>query len=149
MSGGGLRGRSTTDDAFYEWLLSDHPAARAERDYRRGRSLESQQETAADIAAWADRISADTDRHTHAARDLAATIGPHAADSARRAEIDLAEPDEVFVARLREEFEMHRHGCGDSPDPSYRYPAHLTGAGTASYPPPPEPGASDREPEAQ
>ena len=76
MSGGGLHGRSTTDDAFYEWLLSDHPDARAERDYRRGAHYQRQQETAADIAAWADRISADPDRHTRAARDLAATIGP-------------------------------------------------------------------------
>jgi hypothetical protein len=146
---GGLHGRSTTDDAFYEWLLSDHPDARAERDYRRGRSLESQRETAADIAAWAGRISADPDRHTRAARDLAAAIGPHAADSAMRAEIELAEPDEVYVARLREEFEIHRHVHWDNPDPTYCYPSHLTGPGAASYPPPPEPAAPGREPEAE
>ena len=35
MNGGGLHGRDATDHAFYEWLLSDHPAARAERDWRR------------------------------------------------------------------------------------------------------------------
>ena len=29
-----LHGRDMTDDAFYEWLLSDHPDARAERDWR-------------------------------------------------------------------------------------------------------------------
>ena len=145
MSGGGLNSRSTTDDPFYEWLLSDHPDAQAERDYRRGARYQRQRGTAADIAAWADRISADPDRHTRGARDLAATIGPRAADSAMRAEIDSAEPDEVFVARLRQEFEIHRHVHWDNPDPSYRYPAHLTGPGAASYPPPPEPGASGRE----
>jgi hypothetical protein len=149
VSGGGLHGRSTTDDAFYEWLLSDHPAARAERDYRRGAHYQWQQETAADITAWAGRISADPDQHTRAARDLATTIGPDAADSAIRAEIDSAEPDEVFVAQLREEFEIHRRVHWDNPDPSYRYPAHLTGPGAANYPPPPEPGAPGREAEAQ
>ena len=35
VTGGGLRGRDVTDDAFYEWLLSDHPNAGAERDWRR------------------------------------------------------------------------------------------------------------------
>jgi hypothetical protein len=36
MSGRGkLHERSATDDAFFEWLLSDHPDVRAERDYRR------------------------------------------------------------------------------------------------------------------
>jgi hypothetical protein len=149
VSGGGLHGRSTTDDAFYEWLLSDHPGARAERDYRRSTHYQHQMETAADIAAWAGRISADPDRHTRAARDLAATIGPRAAESARRAGIDSAEPDEVYVARLRQEFEIHRHVHWDNPDPSYRYPAHLTGPGAPSYPPPPEPGAPARETEAQ
>ena len=149
MTGGGLHGRSTTDDAFYEWLLSDHPAARAERDYRRGAHYQRQQETAADITAWAGRISADPDRHTRAARDLAATIGPDAAESAIRAETGSAEPDEVVVARLREEFEIHRRVHWDNPEPSYRYPAHLTGPGAASYPPPPPPGTPGREAEAQ
>ena len=31
-----LHHRSTLDDAFCEWLLSDHPDAKAERDWRRG-----------------------------------------------------------------------------------------------------------------
>jgi hypothetical protein len=34
MTGGGLHGSDVTDDAFYEWLLSDYPDARAERDWR-------------------------------------------------------------------------------------------------------------------
>ena len=32
MTSDGLHGRDVTDDAFYEWLLSDHPDAKAERD---------------------------------------------------------------------------------------------------------------------
>ncbi len=146
---GGLHGRSTADDAFYEWLLSDHPQARAERDYRRTASYQHQREVAADICAWAARISADPDRHTQAARDLAASIGPDATRSALRAEIESAEPDELFVARLRAEFQTHRRVHWDHPDPGYRYPAHLTGPGAAAYPPPPEPGDPAPDPEAQ
>ena len=138
MSGGELHARSTADEAFYEWLLSDHPGARAERDYRRNSYYQHHRQVAADIAAWASRIGADPDRHTQAARDLATTIGPHAAESAMRADIESAEPDETCVARLREEFETYRHVHWDHPDPDYRYPAHLTGPSAASYPPPPE-----------
>ena len=34
VTGGALHGRDVTDDAFYEWRLSDYPDARAERDWR-------------------------------------------------------------------------------------------------------------------
>jgi hypothetical protein len=149
MTGSGLHGRDATDDAFYEWLLSDHPDARAERDWRRNHHYQQQRDTVADIAAWARRISADPpQRHTSAARDLAATIGPHANESAIRAEVEFAEPDELCVARLRAEFETHRRVHWDNPDPSYRYPAHLTGPGAVAYPPPPEPDVHAPEPEA-
>jgi hypothetical protein len=149
MSSGGLHGRSTADEAFYEWLLSDHPEAKAERDWRRSLHYQQQRDTAADIAAWARRISAEPpERHTKAMRDLAATIGPHATESAIRTEIEYAEPGELYVARLRTEFETHRHIHWDNPDPSYQYPAHLTGPGAAAYPPPPEPDVHAPEPEA-
>jgi hypothetical protein len=138
-----LHHRSTLDDAFLEWLLSDHPEAQAEREWRRGTSNAEYHQAAADIAAWADRISAEPGQHTPMARDLAATIGPMAHASAIRAEIEEAEPDDLYVARQRAEFEAHMHNHPDHPDPDYRYPAHLTGPAAASYPPPPEP-----EPEA-
>ena len=141
MSGSGLHGRSTADDAFYEWLLSDHPDARAERDWRRSLHYQHQRDTAADVAGWASRISTDPERHTRAAQDLAATIGPRTTESAARAEADHAEPDELYVARLRAEFETHRRVHWDNPDPAYQYPQHLTGPEAASHPPPPEPEA--------
>ena len=140
-----LHRRSTLDDAFLEWLLSDHPDARAERDYRRSHHLGSAHENAAEIAAWADRVSREPERHTRAARDLAASIGPMARESALRAEIDLAEPDELYVARQRAEFETHMRVHWDHSQPDYRYPARLTGPSAASYPPPPE---TATEPEA-
>jgi hypothetical protein len=149
MNSDGLHGRSTTDEAFYEWLLSDHPDAIAERDWRRSHHYQQERDTAADIAAWARRISADPpERHTSAARDLAATIGPHSDASVIRAEVESTESDELYVARLREDFEIHKHVHWDNPEPSYRYPAHLTGPGAAAYPPPPEPDAPAPEPEA-
>ena len=138
-----LHHRSTLDDAFYEWLLSDHPDAKAEREWRRSTHLQREHGTAAGIAAWADRVSAAPGRHTQMARDLAATIGPMAKASAIRAEIEEAEPDDAYVARQRAEFETHMRVHWDHPVPDYTYPAHLTGPSAASYPPPPEP-----EPEA-
>jgi hypothetical protein len=138
-----LHHRSTADDAFCEWLLSDHPDAKAEREWRRSTHLQREHSTAAEIAAWADRVSADPGRHTQMARDLAATIGPMAHASAVRAEVEAAEPDDAYVARQRAEFETHMHVHWDHPDPDYRYPEHLTGPSAAGYPPPPEP-----EPEA-
>ena len=138
-----LHHRSTLDDAFCEWLLSDHPDAKAERDWRRGTHLRQLRESAADIAGWADRVSAEPGQHTPMARDLAATIGPMAHASAIRAEIEAAEPDDLYVARQRAEFEALMHNHPDHPDLGYRYPAHLTGPSAAGYPPPPEP-----EPEA-
>ena len=41
------------------------------------------------------------------ARDIAATIGPMAHASAMRAEIEAAEPDDLYVARQRADFEAH------------------------------------------
>ena len=136
-----LHRRSTLDDAFYEWLLSDHPDAKAEREWRRSTHLQREHSTAADIAAWADRVGAEPERHTQMARDLAATIGPMAKASAVRAEIEEAEPDDAYVARQRAEFETHMRVHWDHPNPDYRYPVHLTGPSAAGYPPPPEPEA--------
>jgi hypothetical protein len=141
MSDGTLYGRSAGDDAFYEWLLSDHPAAKAERERRRSACYQRQRDTAAGIAAWADRISAGSPRPAQAVRDLAATMGPRAAASATGAEVESAEPDDLYVARLREQLETHRHVDWDHPDPAYRYPGWLTGPSAASYPPPPDPHA--------
>lgn len=134
-----LHRRSTLDDAFLEWLLSDHPEAKAERDYRR-HHLKGEHENAAHIAAWADQVSREPQQHTQAACDLAASIGPMARQSALRAEIDLAEPDEVYVARQRADFETHMRFWADAPGPDYRYPGRLTGPSAASYPLPPETG---------
>lgn len=87
-----LHRRSTVDDAFLEWLPSNHPEARAEREYRRSRYLEGEHENAARIAGCAEQVSREPDQHTRAACELASSIGPMAREAALRAEIELAEP---------------------------------------------------------
>jgi hypothetical protein len=147
---GGLHDRSLTSDAFYEWLLSDHPDARAERDWRRAATHQADTGRAAAVRAWADKINAQPDA-PQAARDLAASMGPMADQSAARAEASYAEPDDAYVARLRAQHETAARVSGPPGSWDYRYPAHLTGPGAAVYPPPPEPepAASAQEPEAE
>ncbi len=129
---------TVTDDAFCEWLLSDHPAARAERDWLRAAAHTWQRGNAAAVRAWAGKINAHPDA-PQAAQDLAASMGPRADESAVRAEADYAEPDDLYVARLRAQHETYMRVSGPAGAHGYRYPAHLTGPTAANYPPPPEP----------
>jgi hypothetical protein len=145
---GGLHGRDVTNDAFYEWLLSDHPDARAERDRRRAATHQVETGRAAAVRAWADKINAQRDA-PHPLQDLAASMGPLADQAAARAEARYAEPDEILVTRLRTQHETHIRVCGPPGSWDYRYPAHLTGPAAAAYPPPPEPDAVAPEPEAE
>ncbi len=131
-----LHQRSTTDDAFYEWLLSDHPAARAERDYRRTATYQYQRDQATAVLTWVAKINAQADA-PQTLRDLADSLGPLAQESARRAEIDYAEPDDLYAARCRAELETHMQVSGPPNAYDYRYPEHLTGPSAADYPPPP------------
>lgn len=69
---GELHGRDVTNDAFYEWLLSDHPDARAERDWRRAATYQAETDRAAAVRAWADKINAQPDA-PQPLQDLAAS----------------------------------------------------------------------------
>lgn len=147
MTGDGLHGRDVTDDAFYEWLLSDHPDARAERDRRRAATYQAETERAAAVRAWTGKINAQPDA-PQTLRDLAASMGPLADQSAARADARYAEPDEAYVTRLRAQLETHMQVSGPPGSWDYRYPAHLTGPGAAACLPPPEPDIRAPEPEA-
>ena len=147
MIGGGLYGRDVTDGAFYEWLLSDHPDAKAERDRRRAATYQAERDRAAAVRAWADKINAEPDA-PQTLRDLAVSMGPQADQAAARAEARHAEPDEAYVTRLRVQHETSVQVSGPPGSWDYRYPAHLTGPSAAAYPPPPEPGVPAPEPEA-
>ena len=102
---------------------------------------------AAAVRAWADKINAQPDA-PQALRDLAASMGPRADQSAARADASYAEPDDAYVGRLRAQHETSIRVSGPPGSWDYRYPAHLTGPGAAAYPPPPEPDAPEPEPEA-
>jgi hypothetical protein len=147
VTGDRLHGREVTGNAFYEWLLSDHPAARAERDRRRAATYQADTDRAAAVRAWAGKINAQPGA-PQALRDLAASLGPLADQTAARAEARYAEPDDAYVTRARAQHETHMQVCGPPGSWDYRYPAHLTGPGAAAYPPPPEPGDPTPEPEA-
>jgi hypothetical protein len=147
MSRDGLHGRDVTDDAFYEWLLSDHPDAKAERDSRRAATYQAETARAAAVRAWADKINAHADA-PETMRDLAATMGPMADQTTARAQASYAEPDDAYVTRLRTQHETHVQVSGPPGSWDYQYPAHLTGPAADAYPPPPEPDAPEPEPEA-
>ena len=62
MTGAGnMHGRDVTGTAFYEWLLADHPDARAERDWRRAATHQAETDRAAAVRAWAGKINAHPD----------------------------------------------------------------------------------------
>jgi hypothetical protein len=147
VTGDRLHGRDVTGSAFYEWLLSDHPDARAERDRRRAATYQADTDRAAAVRAWADKINAQPGA-PQALRDLAASLGPLADQTGARAEARYAEPDDAYLTRTRAQHETHMQVCGPPGSRDYRYPAHLTGPGAAAYPPPPEPGVPAPEPEA-
>ncbi|MGH7171872.1 MAG: hypothetical protein ACRELG_16475, partial [Gemmataceae bacterium] len=106
MNRGELHDRDVTDNAFYEWLLSDHPAAKAERDSRRAATHQADTDRAATVRAWADKINAQPGA-PKAMRDLAASLGPQADQTTARAQASHAEPDEAYVTRLRAQHETH------------------------------------------
>ena len=145
MTRGGRHGSSVSEVAFYEWLLSDHPGARAERDRRRAATYQAETGSATAVRAWADKINTQPDA-PQTLRDVAASMGPQADQTAARAQARYAEPDDAYVTRLRAQHETHMRVSGPPGSPDYCYPAHLTGPGAAACPPP-EPGDPTPEPE--
>jgi TraM recognition site of TraD and TraG len=109
MTSGGRHGRAVSDNAFHGWLLSDHPDAKAERDPRRAATYQAQTGRAAAVGAWADKIGAQPDA-PQTLRDLAASIGPQADQSAARAQARYAEPDDAYVTRQGAQHETHMRG---------------------------------------
>jgi hypothetical protein len=128
----------TLDDDAYEWLLSDHPWARAERIRRAEASYGHELRTAAAARDWVDKVEG-ADHGTTSPEfaenlgKLAALIGPMADKAQLRNQLAAAEPDDLRVIALRRRFETHQNVTGAD---DYHYPAHLLGPGAAAYPPP-------------
>src|SRR5262249_39747950 len=98
---------------------------------------QAERQRAVEVRTWTDKINAHPDA-PQSLRDLAASMGPLADKTTARAEAAYAEPDDLYVARVREQHETYVQVSGPPGAPDYRYPAHLTGPGAADYPPPPE-----------
>ena len=58
---------------------------------------------------------------------------PIADEQQLRSHLDAAEPDELRVQRLRQQWVTHKQVRGED---TYHYPTHLTGPSAAAYPPP-------------
>jgi hypothetical protein len=130
-------------DAFYEWLLSDHPNARAERDTRREAHYRAEIERAGQVQAWVAKIDATPDP-PETIRRLADSMGPLAAQSRARAEAGFAVPDADYVARERGNWETFRQVSAPDGSWDYRYPDRYVGEAAASQPRP----GTEPEPEA-
>lgn len=137
---------TTASAAAYEWLLSDHPWAVAERERRRATNADRDLAEAAQVRAWADRThtanaTGQLAGHPAAYRDnlvrLADSMGPSADRAQLRHTLNAATPDDVWVAEERRRWAVHMRVSGEGPD-NYVFPTHLTGPGAAAYPPPPE-----------
>jgi hypothetical protein len=117
---GGLHERSAADDAFYEWLLSDRPGARVERNFRRGRySARQERQPRTSPRGRPGSIPTRTGiRRRRGTWPPESARGP--AKSATRTEVESAEPGGLYVAPA-EQFETWMHVHLKHPDPHHRY----------------------------
>jgi hypothetical protein len=127
--------RMTAADWFYEWLLSDHPEAAAERARRRAAYLAYEAEGRAGLSRFVDRTEADRDAPENI-RGLVETARWLLARQAGRLAADVAEPEPERLARQRRDLETSRRVQGAH---GYRYPPRYLGARAARQPIPPDP----------
>ena len=127
-----LDDRSTAAADFYEWLLSDHPWAAAERQRRRTSHLKRELAETDEVLAITARVRQAPAAGEHVHR-LAQTVEPLARRAALAAEICALVDDATYVAIARQRLETSRRVAGDS---DYRYPTQLTGPQPAGIPPP-------------
>ncbi|HEX9354069.1 MAG TPA: hypothetical protein VF933_09675 [Streptosporangiaceae bacterium] len=122
-------------DRFYEWLLSDHPAAVAERARRRAAYLAHEARGREGLSRFVARTEADRDA-PESIRELVKTARWLLKRQADRLAAEAAESERERLARQRRDFETSRRAQGAT---SYRYPARYLGARAARQPIPPDP----------
>ena len=124
----------TGDQAAYEWLLSAHPWAVAERDRRRRDHHARELDETGEVLAIIERLATlDEDHPLH---QLAVTVTPSAQRRALEADVDDAEPDDTRTAEARRRLELHRRSSGDF---DYVYPPELIDSIAVLRHPPPLP----------
>jgi len=123
-----LSQRSVLDTRFHVFLLSDHPAAVAERCHRRAAYLDDTARQRELLLGWLGKLDAippkPSDPFDDRARSLAVTTRRLLDQQAARLVEEVGEPDRVRVAHQRQQ-----HG---------RYPTRWVGPAAARQPIPPE-----------
>jgi len=134
-----LSERSTLDDRFHTFLLSDHPAAVAERCRRRVAYLDEAARRREVLHGWLAKLDATPvrpgARFDDAVRRLAATTRTLLDRETAELEGEYGKPDATRLARSRRQYETHRQARGHT---AYRYPARWQGPAAARQPIPPE-----------
>ena len=133
--------RLAAERAFYEWLLSDHPQATAERARRQAQYRAHEADQIGRLRDWVARTRANPDADQRYQR-LAAAAERLVDRRAARLAADSAEPAPARLARLRHQLELAERA---GPDPDYHYPARYLGAQAARQPIPPDPDRQPRE----
>ena len=103
--------RMSAADRFYEWLLSDHPEAAAERARRRAAYLTYQTRGREGLSRFVARTEADRGAPEHI-RELVNTARWLLKRQADRLAADVAEPEPQRLARQRRDFETSRRAQG-------------------------------------
>ncbi|MCW2506807.1 MAG: hypothetical protein JWO79_5091 [Actinomycetia bacterium] len=122
----------------YEWLISDHPLALAERQRRAAEFFAAELDEPAALDE-PDHQPAPEEDFTGMRPGLGEEVGglaTHVEPTADRDQLRYAteaEPDEVTVAKSRADYEQFRRDHGE---PTYTYPAHYLGASAVDYPAP-------------
>ncbi len=127
--------RMSAADRFYEWLLSDHPAAVAERARRRAAHLAHEAHGREVLSRFVERTQANPAAPETVQR-LAETAGWLLGRQADRLAAEAAESEPERLARQRRQFETSRRVQGAH---GYRYPARYLGPRAARQAIPPDP----------
>jgi putative SOS response-associated peptidase YedK len=128
--------RSVADEAFYEWLLSDHPLAAAERERRRREHYLRRHEQRALIRQLVDHWTPEASQRLFALRESMGRF----ADRWERVCDEWQQGESVDVGAVRARLTLQRRDRGDA---GYRYPPRYLGPGAAQCPPPLAPELSE------
>ncbi|HEY2703379.1 MAG TPA: SOS response-associated peptidase family protein [Candidatus Dormibacteraeota bacterium] len=125
-----LEQRSIGDEAFYEWLLSDHPMAAAERARRRREHYLRRDAQRAEIRELIDHWTPEVSQRLFALRESMRRF----ADRWEAVCDEWLEGETVDVEAVRARLTLQRRDRGDA---GYRYPDRYRGSRAAASPPPP------------
>jgi hypothetical protein len=122
--------RSIGDDAFYEWLLSDHPMATRERERRRHEHYLHRHAQRAEIRELIDRWTPEASQRLFALRESMRRF----ADRWEAVCDEWLQGETVDVDAVRARLVLQRRDRGEA---GYRYPERYLGTRAAAFPPPP------------